>query len=168
MKMPRPHPLPTRPAYSPFRAAPPPSDTRSADPSHLEKPCTLGRLSVSPRHFEHVNMARPSSGGAMSVQRLPIGLTSSSAQLKSRRFVRRVGGMATTQIQPLRERALDWARTGAQFRRVNESCLDEEQAGPIFWTARFDGGERSTIELFAEGRGEEVVARAHRMIYCVY
>jgi hypothetical protein len=51
---------------------------------------------------------------------------------------------------------------------LNESCLDEEQAGPMFWKAHFDGGERSAIELFAEGRGEEVVARIRKMMYGVY
>lgn len=46
--------------------------------------------------------------------------------------------------------------------------LDEGHAGPMFWTTRFDGGERSAIELFAEGRGDEVVERIHRMMSGVY
>lgn len=49
-----------------------------------------------------------------------------------------------------------------------ELGLDAEISGPLFWTAKFDGNERSAIELFEEGRGSEVIARVRRMVHGVF
>lgn len=51
---------------------------------------------------------------------------------------------------------------------LKEWAMDEDAAGKWFCSPHFDAGDKTAAELFAEGRGDEVLSRINQIAHGVY